>query len=49
MENQVGAAGSHGQLGQIYQLLGDFAKAEGNLLQAVQIREALNIPEVYIT
>ena len=46
MGNQVGAAASYGQLGKIYRLLGEFDKAEENLLQAVQIYESHNLPEI---
>ncbi|WP_420629084.1 tetratricopeptide repeat protein [Candidatus Leptofilum sp.] len=48
MGNQVGAASSYGQLGQIYRLLGEFDKAEENTLQTVRIYESLNLPEVYM-
>ncbi|VAW38388.1 hypothetical protein MNBD_CHLOROFLEXI01-3302 [hydrothermal vent metagenome] len=49
MDNQPNAAASYGQLGKIYRLLGEFDKAEENLLQAMQIEESLNLPDVYIT
>ncbi|MCA9922374.1 MAG: tetratricopeptide repeat protein [Anaerolineales bacterium] len=49
MKNLPLAATSYGQLGQIYRLLGEFDKAEENLLQAVQIEESLNLPDVSTT
>src|SRR5262249_7502745 len=47
MHNQVHAAASYYQLGVLYWLLGDLAKAEPNAQQALQIREALNLPDVW--
>ncbi len=47
MENQVGAASSHFQLGVLHRMLGDLERAEEHLRQSLRIREALNLPEVY--
>jgi tetratricopeptide (TPR) repeat protein len=47
MHNQVGAASAYFQLGVLKRLLGDQGQAEANLHQALQIYEALNLPDVW--
>ena len=47
MQDQVGAAASYSQLGVLYQMVGELDQAEENSLQALQIRESLNLPDVY--
>jgi tetratricopeptide (TPR) repeat protein len=45
--NEVGAAGSHSQLGVIYRELGVLDEAERCTREALAVRERLNLPEVY--
>ncbi len=45
--DQVNAAASYTQLGVLYRLLGELEQAEKYMLQALQIHESLNLPEVY--
>ncbi len=45
--NEVYAASSYSQLGDVYRLLGELDKAETNARQALSIRERLGLPEVY--
>jgi tetratricopeptide (TPR) repeat protein len=45
--NQVNAAASYSQLGILHQMLGELDQAEEYSRQAMQIREELNLPEVY--
>jgi tetratricopeptide (TPR) repeat protein len=47
MRNQIGAAASYAQLGVLHHLLVELDQAETNLHQALQIREALNLPDVW--
>jgi tetratricopeptide (TPR) repeat protein len=47
MRDQVGAASSYSQLGILQRMMGELDQAEANLLQGLQIREALNLPDVY--
>ena len=49
MGNPADMASSYGQLGQIYRLLEEFDKAEENLLQALQIHESLDQPDLWKT
>ena len=49
MGNPADMASSHRQLGKIYRLLGVFDKAEENLLQALQIDESLDQPDLWKT
>ncbi len=46
-QDQFAAASSYSQLGLLYQMLGDLDQAEKHALQALQIRESLNLPDVY--
>ena len=45
--NQVNAAASYSQLGVLYRMVGDLERAEQHTRQALQIRESLNLPDVY--
>ncbi len=47
MGNQVGAASSYSQLGQLQRMLGELDGAEESLRQSMAIRESLNLPDVY--
>jgi len=47
MQDQVGAASSYSQLGFLHRMLGELGQAEEYSRQAMQIREALNLPDVY--
>jgi hypothetical protein len=47
MRNQVDAAQSYAQLGVLQRLLRELDQAETNAKQALQIHEALNLPDVY--
>jgi tetratricopeptide (TPR) repeat protein len=47
MHNQVGAASSYVLLGGLHGMLGELDQAEAHLQQALQIDEALNVPEVW--
>ncbi|HUV91330.1 MAG TPA: tetratricopeptide repeat protein, partial [Anaerolineae bacterium] len=47
LQNQVGAALSYFQLGVLYRMAGDLERAEEQARQALQIRESLNLPDVY--
>jgi tetratricopeptide (TPR) repeat protein len=47
MRNQKDAASSYAQLGVLQHMLGELDQAEANLLQGLQISEALNLPDVY--
>ncbi len=47
MQNQVDAAASYFQLGVLHRLLGDLDQAEKYALQALQIHESLDLPDVY--
>jgi tetratricopeptide (TPR) repeat protein len=44
---QVYAAASYGQLGILHRMLGELDQAEKHMLQALQIHESLNLPDVY--
>jgi len=45
--NQVNAAASYSQLGVLYRMTGDLERAEEHLQQGLQIRESLDLPDVY--
>ena len=45
--NRVNAAASYFQLGVLYRMAGDLERAEEHARQALQIRESLNLPDVY--
>lgn len=46
-KDHVSAAASYSQLGVLYTILGELDEAEENLLKGLEIRERLNLPEVY--
>jgi tetratricopeptide (TPR) repeat protein len=47
MQDPVGAASSHFQLGILYRMVGDLEQAEGQAGRALQIYESLGLPDVY--
>ncbi len=47
MDNQLGAAASHGQLSQLHRLRGDLDRAEAEARQALAIYEPLDHPETW--
>ena len=49
LNDQVNAAASYFQLGVLHLMLGELDQAEQHALQALQIRESLNLPDVYMS
>jgi tetratricopeptide (TPR) repeat protein len=47
MDNLVGAASSHNQLGILYKTLGKYDRAKQHLHQSLRIRESRNLPDVW--